>query len=151
MAKQARWCDDARSMISTRSGTSNLNTAVLGTTRARRFSLSGSVRQLNCCFQSRVVEASCIPVALDGFWVVPFEESPRRAWLCSAPLKKVPGSAASAPRVNSLPCSAGSGQGHSLELRLASEPNKSIDRTPNPLRGFGSLAALGAGYFSRWA
>jgi hypothetical protein len=151
MAKQAWWCDEARSMIGTPYGISNLATTVLGTARARRFSRSGFVWSSSRRFQPRTVESSGIPMAIDGFPVVPFKEGPRRERLCPAPLKKVPASAASAPRLNSLSCSAGSGQGHSLEHRLASEPNNSINRTPNPLRGFGSLATLGTGYFSRWA
>jgi hypothetical protein len=149
MAKQARWCDEARNMIGTQYGTSNLATTMLGTTRARKFSLSGFVRPLNCCFQSRAVEASCNPIAIDSIPVVPFKEGPRRGRLCPAPLKKVPGSAASSPRLNSLPCSPESGAGRSVIFHSAPEPNKSINRTPNPLRGFGFLAALGAGYFRR--
>jgi hypothetical protein len=136
-------------MISTQFGISNLATAVLGTTRARGFSRSGFVWSLIRRSQGRAVEAPCIPIAIDGFRVVSFKVGPRRAWLCPAHVKRVPGSAASAPRLNSLPCSAGTGQGRSLSYRLASEPNKSINRTPTPLRGFGTLAALGAGYFRR--
>jgi hypothetical protein len=151
MAKQARWRDEARILISTQFGVSNLATAVFGATRARRFSGSRFERSLNRCFQSRAVEASWIPIAIDDFRVVSFMVGPRRAWLCPAPFKKVLGSAASAPRLNSLPRSGGSGQGRSVGFQLAPEPNKSINRTPNPLRGFGSLAALGAGYFRRWA
>jgi hypothetical protein len=151
MAKQAWWSDEARSMIGAQCGTSTLATTVLGTTRARRFSFSGFVRPVNCFIRSLAVEASCISAALNGSRVVPFKESPRRAWLCSAPIKKVPSSAASAPRSNSLPCSAEPGAGRSGSLHSAPEPNKSINRTPNPLRGFGSLAALGAGYSRRYA
>jgi hypothetical protein len=149
MAKQAWWCDEARSRIGTEYGIFNLATTVSGTTRARTFSLSGFVRPLDCRFQSCADEASCIPIAIDGIRVVPFKEGPRRAWLCPAPLKKVPGSAASAPRLNSLPCSAESVAGRSVSFHSSSEPNQSINRTPKPLRGFVSLAALGAGYFRR--
>jgi hypothetical protein len=138
-------------MIGTQYGTSKLATPVLGTTRARMFSLSGFVRHLNRRFQARAVEAFCIPIGLDGFPVVPFKECPRRAWFCSAPLKKVPGSAVSARKLNSLPCLAEFGAVRSVSFYSAPAPNKSINRTPNPLRGFGSLAALGAGYFRRYA
>jgi hypothetical protein len=80
-------------MIGTQCGTSTLATTVLDTTRAHRFSFSGFVKPVNSFIQSLGVEASCISVALDGSRVVPFKQSPRRAWLCSVPLKKVPGSA----------------------------------------------------------
>jgi hypothetical protein len=151
MAMKARWRIETRSMINTENSTSDLAAAMLGTTRARSFSRSGFVCSLLRRFQSRTVDASCIPTAIDGFRVVFFKVGPRRAWLCPAPFKKVSGSAASAPRLDSLPCSAGSGQGRSLRLRLAPEPNESINQTPISLRGFGSLAALGAGYFRCWA
>jgi hypothetical protein len=137
-------------MIGTQFGISNLVSAVLGATRARGSSGSGFEKLLNRWFQSRAVEASCILVAIGGILAVSFKVCPRCACPCLAPFKKAQGSAAEAPRLDSLPCSAESGQGHSPRFRLAPEPNKSINQTPNPLRGFGSLSALGAGYFGRW-
>jgi hypothetical protein len=147
MARQAHWWGEACAVIGAAAGIPNLVVSLLSASRAGNWLRCNSANPLCQWFRSSTLEFWRAMAAIGVRWVALIRVGARCARLCPAKngslrgqLEFVFASSAAVPSSSTRPRQDSS-------LRPPPEPNQSINRQPNPLRGFGSLAALGAGCF----
>jgi hypothetical protein len=152
MARLAHWCHEVSELCGAGGGDTSRAMCIRGASRANSHQCHASGNLPLQWFRSSASRARTLSATFGVCWVPLIQAGPRRAWLHSAKKSgRVRGHLEFESRSGAAVRSRSSGVRQVPWLRPALVPNHSMNRTPNPLRGFGTLAALGAGYLHRWA
>ena len=149
MTRPAHWCGEACAVLGAAAGIPNLVVSVTGASRAGNWLRCNSANPSWQWFRSSTLEFWRAMAAIGIRLVAPIRLGPCCARLRPAKNGRRRGQLAFGFATCAAVPSSSTGPRQVSRLRPPPEPNQSINRTPNPLRGFGSLAALGAGYFGR--